>query len=349
VKRVILTYRYRIKDATTAKRLRAHARAVNYVWNYCGEIQEAARRQEKRWPSAFDLIKLTTGSSALLGLHSGTVQGICKQFVANRNAARRRPHWRGKKSLGWIPFADARAVKLDGDAVIYLKRRYRLWRSRPTEGKIKAGCFAQDARGRWYLSLQAEIAESQTCGAGEIGVDLGLSTLATLSDGRKIENPRHFKKYRAVLAEAQRAGNKKRARAVHAKIANARRHYLHVQSTKLVRENRLIVVGNVVAKSLPYRSCRKSAIDASWSEFRSQLRYKASRHGARYIEADETGSSASCSACGARSGPQGQRGLRVRAWVCDCCGTRHDRDINAAANLLLGAERRPPAVEIPAL
>jgi putative transposase len=349
VKRVILTYRYRIKDATTAKRLRAHARAVNYVWNYCCGIHEAARRQEKRWPSAFDLMKLTAGSSALLGLHCSTVQAVCKQFVANRNAARRRPHWRGKKSLGWIPFAHARAVKLDGDAVIYIKRRYRFWRSRLVEGKIKTGCFAQDARGRWYLSLQVEIAESQTCGAGEIGIDLGLSTLATLSDGRKIENPRHFKKYKGTLANAQRAGNKKRARAIHAKIANARRHYLHVQSTKLVRDNRLIVVGNVVAKSLPYRSCRKSAIDASWSELRTQLRYKASRHGARYIEVDETGTSASCSACDARSGPKGQKGLRVRAWVCDCCGTRHDRDINAAVNLLLGAERRPPIVEIPAL
>ena len=118
-------------------------------------------------------------------MHSDTVQGVCKQFVANRNSARRRPHWRGKKSLGWIPFAAARAVKLDGDAVSYLKRRYRLWRSRRVDGNIKTGCFAQDARGRWYLSLQVEIAESQTCGAGEIGVDLGLITLATLSDGRK--------------------------------------------------------------------------------------------------------------------------------------------------------------------
>jgi len=345
---VILTYRYRIKDATTAKHLRAHARAVNYVWNYCAEVQESARRQEKRWPTDFDLIKLTTGSSVLLDLHSDTVQAVCKQFVANRNAACRRPHWRGKKSLGWIPFAAARAVSLDGDVAIYLKRRYRFWRSRPVEGKIKAGCFAQDARGHWYLSLQVEIAESQTCGPGEIGIDLGLSTLATVSDGRKIENPRHFKKYQAVLAKAQRSRNKKRARAIHAKIANARRHYLHVQSTKLVRENRLIVVGNVLAKTLPYRSQRKSAIDASWSRFRSQLRYKASRHGARYIEAEEAGSSVSCSACGARTGPQGQKGLRVRAWVCDCCNTRHDRDTNAAVNLLLGAERRPPAVEIPA-
>jgi putative transposase len=147
VKRVVLTYRYRIKDETTAKRLRAHARAVNYVWNYCCEIQEAARRQEKRWPSAFDLMKLTTGSSALLGLHSKTVQAVCKQFVANRNAARRRPHWRGKKSLGWIPFAAARAVKLDGDAVIYLKRRYRLWRSRPVDGRSRPDALRRTRAG----------------------------------------------------------------------------------------------------------------------------------------------------------------------------------------------------------
>ena len=91
VKRVILTYRYRIKDATTAKRLRAHARAVNYVWNYCGEIQEAARRQEKRWPSAFDLIKLTTGSSALLGLHSDRCRPSASNLLPiemQRDAAR---------------------------------------------------------------------------------------------------------------------------------------------------------------------------------------------------------------------------------------------------------------------
>jgi putative transposase len=233
------------------------------------------------------------------------------------------------------------------DPVCGRARRQTRRRRRDLSQPIKTGCFAEDARGRWYLSLQVEIAESQTCGAGEIGVDLGLSTLATLSDGRKIENPRHFKKYKSALAKAQRARNKKRVQGIYAKIANARRHYLHVQTTKLVRENRLIVIGNVVAKYLPYRSQRKSAVDASWSEFRSQLRYKASRHGARYVEADETGSTASCSACGAPSGPKGQKGLQVRAWVCHCCHTRHDRDVNAAINLLLRAERRPPAVEIP--
>jgi putative transposase len=345
---MILTYRYRIKDATSGKHLAALARAVNVVWNFCGETQEACRRQEKRWPTAFDLIKLTTGSGALLGLHSDTVQAVCKQFVTNRNKAKHRPRWRGRKSLGWIPFAAARAIKIDGDAVIYLKRRYRFWNSRPIDGKIKAGCFAQDARGRWYVSFQVEVADTKSCGAGEIGIDLGLETLATLSDGSKIANLRHFKKYERTLATAQRARNKKRARAIHAKIANARRHHLHEQSTRLVRENRLIVVGDVVAKSLPYRTQRKSALDASWSQFRSMLRYKASKHGACYIEADETNSSVSCSACGARSGPEGTKGLRIRGWVCSC-GASHDRDTNSAVNLLLGAERRPPVVEIPVL
>jgi putative transposase len=346
---VILTYRYRVKDATTAKRLGAHAQAVNCVWNFCGETQEMARRSERPWPSAFDFIRLTTGSSVLLGLHSDTVQAVCKQFVVNRDAAGRRPRWRGKKSLGWIPFASGRAITLAGDSVAYVKRRYRLWHSRPINGKIKAGCFAQDARGRWYLSLIVQIAETRTCGVGEIGVDLGLMTLATLSDGRKIENPRHFKKYHPLLAAAQRAGKRRRVLAIHSRIANARMHYLHVLSAKLARENRLIVVGNVDAKSLPYRSQRKSAIDASWSQFRSQLRYKASRHGGFYIETDETGTSVSCSACGAHSGPKGSSGLRVRAWVCDRCDARHDRDVNAAMNLLLRAERRPPLVESPSM
>jgi putative transposase len=344
---VILTYRYRIKDATSAKHLRIHAQAVNRVWNFCGATEEAARRYERPRPGAFDLIKLTTGSSVLLGLHSDTVQAVCKRYVVNRDAAGMRPRWRGKKNLGWIPFAAARAIRVTGDSVTYATRRYRLWHTRGFSGRVKAGCFAQDARGRWYLSLSVEIAETRTCGAGEIGIDLGLMTLATLSDGRKIDNPRYFKKYQALLANAQRVGKKKRVQAIHSKIANARRHYLHVLSAKLARENRLIVVGNIVAKSLPYRSQRKSAIDAAWSQFRSQLRYKASRHGACYVETVESGTSAGCSACGARSGPHGPAGLRIRAWVCDYCDARHDRDVNAAVNLLLRAERRPPFVESP--
>ncbi|MGH7082596.1 MAG: hypothetical protein ACREFV_09030 [Acetobacteraceae bacterium] len=119
---MVLTYRYRIKDATAGQHLVQQARAVNRVWNYCGEIQEASRRHNKHWPSGFDLIKLTLGSSKLLGLHSDTVQAVCKQFALSRDAYRKRPRWRGRKSLGWVPFQAARAIRMEGEAVIFLGR-----------------------------------------------------------------------------------------------------------------------------------------------------------------------------------------------------------------------------------
>jgi IS605 OrfB family transposase len=332
---MVLTYRYRIKDATSGAHLERQARAVNRVWNYCGEIQEAAHRHNKRWPSGFDLIKLTFGSSKLLDLHSDTVQAVCKQFALSRDAHRKRPRWRGRKSLGWIPFQAARAVRVDGDAVIYLGRRHRLWLSRPVDGQVRCGSFAQDARGRWYLNLQITIAEDNTHGIGEIGIDLGLESLATLSTGEKIQAPRLYRKYERALAIAQRAGRKPRVRAIHAKIANCRKHFLHGLSTRLVRENRRICVGSINSSGLARTILAKSVFDAAWSQLRSQLRYKAIRHGAEYIEVDERLTTQVCSACGACGGPKGREDLVVRDWVCGGCGARHDRDINSAINILI--------------
>jgi putative transposase len=332
---MVLTYRYRIKDATTGRHLEQQARAVNRVWNYCGEIQEAARRHNKRWPSGFDLIKLTLGSSKLLGLHSDTVQAVCKQFAISRDAHRKRPRWRGKKSLGWIPFQASRAIRWDGDAVIFLKRRYRLWLSRPLDGELRCGSFAQDVRGRWYLNLQVEIPEDRKHGAGEVGIDLGLKSLAALSTGEKIEAPRLYRKYEQALGIAQRAGRRPRVRAIHAKIANCRKHFLHEVSTRLVRKNRRICVGNVNSYGLARTSLAKSVLDAGWSQLRSQLRYKAMRHGAEYIEVDERLTTQVCSACGTRGGPKGREDLVVRDWTCGRCGASHDRDINSAINILV--------------
>ncbi|HEY6517656.1 MAG TPA: zinc ribbon domain-containing protein [Steroidobacteraceae bacterium] len=114
---MVLTYRYRIKDAAR-RHLQRQAWAVNQVWNYCGETQNAARRHSKRSPSGFDLIKLTLGSSKLLGLHSDTVQA-------------------------------ARAIRLDGDAVIFLGRRYRhgVEYIEVDERLTTQVCFACGARG----------------------------------------------------------------------------------------------------------------------------------------------------------------------------------------------------------
>lgn len=332
---MVLTYRYRIKDATAGRHLERQARAVNRVWNYCGEIQEASRRQNKPRPSGFDLIKLTFGSSKLLGLHSDSVQAVCKQFAISRDTHHRRPRWRGRRNLGWIPFQAARAIRCQGDAVIFLGRRYRLWLSRPVEGEICCGSFAQDARGRWYLNLQLAVLENKAHGAGEVGIDLGLKSLAALSTGEKIEAPRLYRRYEQALAIAQRAGRKPRVRAIHAKVANRRKHLLHELSTRLVRENRRICVGNVNSSGLARTSMAKSVLDAGWSQLRSQLRYKAIKHGAEYIEVDERLTTQVCSACGARGGPKGREDLVVRDWICGGCGAWHDRDINSAINILV--------------
>jgi putative transposase len=355
---MILTYKYRIKDADVAKHLERHARSVNYVWNYCCEIQRESEKRWKagcisKWPSAFDLIKLCTGVASDLGLHSDTVQTVCRQFADSRNARKRCPRFRAgrgpKRSLGWIPFIP-RAVKIDKDQVVYFKRSFRLWKSRELEGVFKAGSFIEDSRGRWYAAFQCEVEEALPTGSGAVGIDLGLKTVAALSDGGKIPNLRHYRKYEGALRTVQRAGNKRRLKAIHAKIANARRHHLHQQSSKIARNNELIVVGNVNPSSLVKTRMAKSVLDAGWSAFRNMLEYKARRHRARYLETDERFTSQTCSSCQTRSGPKGIAGLGIREWECSNCGASHDRDLNAAMNILaLGLERQPLAEEIPGL
>lgn len=294
------------------------------------------------WPSAFDLINLCAGSSAVLGLHSDTVQTICRQFAKSRDQFRFCPRFRAsfgaRRALGWVPFIP-RAVGIDGDVATYLKRRYRFWKSRDIEGQFKAGSFVQDARGRWYVTFQCEVADNLTPGNGKVGIDLGLKELATTSEGGSIPALRHYRKYEAALATAQRARNKKRVKAIHAKIANVRRHHLHEQSTRIVRENQLIAVGNVSSSKLAKTRMAKSVLDAGWSSFRHMLRYKSARRQAVYVDVDERWSSQVCSDCGSMpdSRPRGIAGLGIREWECSDCGAAHDRDVNAARNILMTA------------
>lgn len=352
---MILTYRYRIKDATNAKHLARMAVAVNQVWNYCGGIQNDSRRLNRRWPSWFDLSGLTAGSSKMLGLHSDTVDAVCKQFVISRDNAKRRPRWRAsrgpRRALGWVPFKCDRPIRVNGDAITFLGHRYRLWLSRPIPQDIRSGSFSEDACGRWYLNLACEVPGQLPTGNGEIGIDLGLKDLAGLSTGDKIANPRHVRKSAAKLARAQRAGRKALARKMHRKVAAQRRHFLHETSTRIARENALICVGDVNSAVLARTRMAKSVLDAGWSAFRSMLRYKAMRHGALFVETDERYTTQTCSDCGSRNGsPRGVKGLRVREWVCEGCGVVHDRDTNAALNILFsGRNAALHQTEIPVL
>jgi IS605 OrfB family transposase len=205
---------------------------------------------------------------------------------------------------------------------------------RPLPANAKGGAFVEDALGRWYVCFHVEI-EARQGGNAEVGIDLGLKSLAALSDGRKIEAPQIYRRHEERLAIAQRARNKQRVRRIHANIKNCRRDFLHKVTTQLAREHALIAVGNVSSKQLAKTRMAKSVLDAGWSTFRAMLKYKS----AGYVEVDERFTTVTCSACEARGGPQGQKGLRVRGWTCPACGASHDRDVNSALNIIAIARR----------
>ncbi|WP_445520788.1 RNA-guided endonuclease InsQ/TnpB family protein [Streptomyces sp. NEAU-174] len=206
---------------------------------------------------------------------------------------------------------------------------------------------SQDAAGRWFVSLLVEDPAVQPLPAGgsAVGIDAGLGHLLTLSTGEKITNPRHERRDRARLARAQRdlarkargdGANRAKARRkvakVYARITDRRRDHLHKLTTRLVRENQTLVIEDLTVRNMLSNGKLSRAIsDAAWSQFRSMLEYKAAWYGREVIAVDRWfPSSKLCSVCGTL---RGRLPLGVRTWTCDC-GTTHDRDVNAAKNLL---------------
>ena len=175
-----------------------------------------------------------------------------------------------------------------------------------------------------------------------IGIDLGLKDIATCSDGTVISNPKFYRKYEQKLGIAQRAKNKKRVRALHAKIANCRKDHLHKASSKLVKENALIIVGNLSAKKLVKTKMAKSVLDTGFSAFKTMLRYKCENASVLFEEVNESFTTQMCSCCGeiTASSPKGRADLRIRVWECENCLNTNDRDLNSSKNILaLGLKR----------
>ena len=333
----MLTYRYRVKDATTGKYLQLMAWTVNRVFNFCNEVSLLAWRREKRFISAFELINLCAGAGHDLGLHTDTLSEICNEYVKKRRQFHKiRLRWRSKKrSLGWIPFK-GRSIKLRMGELALKGKHFRFWQSRPIEGKLKTGSLAQDACGHWYVNFHCEVdLPAPSTNTAEIGIDLGLKDLIACSDGVKYSRENLTRKHENALATAQRAHKKKRVTAIHAKSANARKDWAHKISTTIAQRAKLIAVGNVSPSKLAKTRMAKSVLDAGWSQLRTMLAYKAMRLGVTYREVNESGSSVTCADCGTRCGPRGLSALGVRVWCCSACGVVHDRDINAAHNILL--------------
>jgi putative transposase len=180
-----------------------------------------------------------------------------------------------------------------------------------------------------------------------IGIDLGLTHFAVLSDGTKIASPRFLRRAEKKLKRAQRAlsrkqeGSQNRDKAkikvarAHARVGDARRDFHHQLSTALIRENQAVAVEDLAVNGLARTRVAKSVHDAGWSAFVHMLEYKAQLYGRRFYRIGRfEPTSQVCSACGGRDGP---KPLHVRAWQCQGCGTWLDRDVNAAVNIARAA------------
>ena len=204
-----------------------------------------------------------------------------------------------------------------------------------------------DPRGRWHVSLLVDNPGIQhlPCCDKSVGLDVGISSLLTTSDGLRIANPRHFKRHRRKLKRVQKSlsrkkkgsNNRHKARVAvaraHGKIADSRKDFLHKLTTQLVRENQTIVVENLSVKNMvKNHKLALSISDAAWGELVRQLDYKCEWYGRTLVKIDRWfPSSKRCGSCGhiVESLP-----LNIREWDCPACCTHHDRDINAARNLL---------------
>ncbi|WP_330301610.1 MULTISPECIES: RNA-guided endonuclease InsQ/TnpB family protein [unclassified Streptomyces] len=180
-----------------------------------------------------------------------------------------------------------------------------------------------------------------------VGIDLGLTHFAVLSDGTKIDSPRFLRRAEKKLKRAQRelsrkqkgSRNREKARLkvarAHAKVTDARKEFHHQLSTKLIRDNQAIGVEDLAVKGLARTRLAKSVHDAGWAQFVAMLEYKAVRYGRTVVKIGRfTPTSQTCSECGAKDGP---KPLHVRTWTCAACGAVHDRDHNAAKNVKTAA------------
>ena len=335
------TLRVRVRDKHRPL-LNQMARSVNFVWNYVNELSHRSIKERGVFLSTFDLHPYTKGAGKELGLHSQTLQMISKEYVTRRKQFKKnRLSWRKsggvRRSLGWVPFNTGAATWKNGQ-IVFNGHHFKVWDSYGlSQYKFRSGSFSEDARGRWYFNVVVQFEPEIKAGQDQIGIDLGLKTTATCSDGTQLEAGRFYRDLESKLAVAQRAGNKQRVKAIHAKIANRRKNALHKFSRELVNRSGLIVVGNVSSRAMIKTNKAKSVLDAGWGQLKTMLDYKCAHAGIVFKEVNEAYTTQTCSCCGALpdSRPRGIAGLGIREWTCSACGVTHsDRDVNAAKNIL---------------
>ncbi|MDQ1029291.1 putative transposase [Streptomyces umbrinus] len=331
----------KVYNMALAARTEAWARQERVNYNQTSAILTA-------WKKTEELAYLSEVSSVPLQQALRHLQGAFANFFAKRA---KYPRFKSKrKSRASAEYTSSAFRFRDGH--LHLAKMADplsiVW-SRPLpEGAMPTTVtVSRDSAGRWFVSMLCVDTSIKPLPATDtaVGIDVGLDHLLTLSTGEKIANPRHERRDRTCLAKAQRelsrkakgdGANRRKARQrvakIHARITDRRRDHLQQLTTRLVRDNQTLVIEDLTVRSMvKNRRPARAISDAAWSEFRGLLEYKAAWYGREVIAVDRFfPSSKLCSTCGTLAD---KMPLNVRTWTC-ACGATHDRDVNAAKNLL---------------
>ncbi|MFE7210475.1 RNA-guided endonuclease InsQ/TnpB family protein [Streptomyces sp. NPDC057611] len=366
-----LRYRFRLYPKPGQRSALARAfGCARVVFNDAVRAREDARRQGLPFPRAAELSRQLitqakrTPERAWLGEVSAVVlqqalrdaEAAYRNFFASRKGERKGPKLGAprlksrKDARQSIRFtANARwSITPVGRLSLPKIGELRVKWSRALPAVPSSVTVIKDAAGRYFVSFVVDADPAADAARmpdtdQSIGIDLGLTHFAVLSDGTRIDCPRFLRRAEKKLKKAHRElsrkqkGSKNREKArrkmarAHARVTDARREFHHQLSTQLTRENQAIAVEDLAVSGLARTRLAKSVHDAGWSQFVNMLAYKAQRYGRTFVKVGRfEPTSQVCSTCGHRDGP---KPLHVREWTCTACGTLHDRDHNAAINI----------------
>ena len=358
---LVRTFRFKVQPSLCRWLDRA-AIEVNQVWNYCNETSGKAARPfaaSPKWLTGYDLCNLSAGACREFEcIGADTIQRVSCEYATKRRQARKiRLRWRAsrgpKRSLGWIPFKAA-SLRRRGKYLRFCGKTVRVFEPKRLAGvsRWRDGCFAQDAVGDWWLCLPVVLPPVERTAAPReaVGIDLGLKDTAVTSDGDRLAAGRAYRDLEAKIAKAQRRAHKRQAKRLQRTAARRRANAIHQFTRNIVDRYQSIYIGDVSSSKLVKTRMAKSVLDSGWGMLKTQLQYKGQQAGRLVKIVDERYSTRTCSSCGALTGPAGLARLVVRQWQCPGCAVTHDRDVNAANNLLtVGVRSRaragpPPSV-----
>jgi len=367
------TFKYRLQPSKRQRTKLVRALELcRWVYNETLATRKNAWEQEKKTLSLFDTHKLLTlwkkEHPELVGVHSQVLQNAQERvdlaFKAffRRVKAGEKPGYPRFRGVGWydsFTFKQFGFELLDNGLRLSKIGAIKIVLHRPVEGQIKTLTIQRDAVGNWYACFACEVEPAPLPVSDlAIGIDFGLESFATLSNGDWIANPRFFRRDERALAQAQRKlskaerGTPERTRRrkvvthIHQRIANRRRDFAHQRSRELVNRFGMLALENLHVRNMLQNHClAKSISDAAWNQLVHYITYKAENAGRVVVLVDPRNTSKRCSGCGTLV----EKSLSDRVHNCHVCGLVMDRDHNAAINILgLGLQSLGYALEAPA-